>query len=138
MSARQDDNRCVAEMWNTITLLEQRLADIGMTRETFVNPKSSLEALLAEGVYHMLERVLEECTILSIDTMFEYRDIPWKKVIGLRNRMVHDYPGTNSGILWDVIQNDLPALRHMCERFCAKQNLAPQQLADMYPDDLSR
>ena len=137
MSARQDDDRCIAEMWNTITLLEKRLSDVGMTRDAFVNPKDSLQDLLAEGVYHMLERALEECTNLSIDTMFEYRDIPWNKVIGLRNRMVHDYPGTNSGVLWDVIEHDLPALRDVCVDYCMKRGLTPQQLVDAYPDDLS-
>lgn len=137
MSARQDDDRCIAEMWNAITTLEQRIADVGMTRETFVHPANSLEALLAEGTYHMLERALEECTNLSIDTMFDYKVIPWNKVIGLRNRMVHDYPGTNNSVLWDVIQNDLPALRNMCEDYCSAHNMTPEQLMSLYPDDIS-
>lgn len=137
MSARQDDDRCVAEMWHAITTLERRIADVGMTRESFVRPEGSLQALLAEGAYHMLERALEECTNLSIDTMFEYKHIPWNKVIGLRNRMVHDYPGTNHDILWDVMHSDLPALRVMCEDYCKKNNTTPEKLMSLYPDDIS-
>ena len=77
MSARQDDDRCIAQMWLSITQLQQRLEDVGVSREMFVHPGNSLESLIAEGVYHMVERALEEATNLSIDTMFEYRNIPF-------------------------------------------------------------
>jgi uncharacterized protein with HEPN domain len=50
---------------------------------------------------------------------------------------IHIYPGTNVEVLWEVIKHDLPALRSMCEDYCAKRGLTPQQLVDAYPDDLS-
>ena len=136
MSARQDDDRCIAQTWLSITRLQQRLEDVGVSREMLVHPGNSLESLIAEGVYHMVERALEEATNLSIDTMFEYRNIPWKKVIGLRNRMVHDYPGTDHDLLWSVISDDLSSLREMCEDYCGKRETTPQDLVNLYPDDI--
>ena len=36
--------------------------------------------------------------------------IPWHKIKGLRNRIVHDYEGIQLNIIWDVITNYLPTL----------------------------
>jgi len=38
-------------------------------------------------------------------------EIPWSSIYGLRNRIVHDYEGVNLTLVWDVIAEDLPALR---------------------------
>jgi hypothetical protein len=83
MSARQDDGRCIARMLLTIARLQQRLEVVGVSREMFAHPQDAFESLVAEGVHHMVERALDEAANLSVDTMFEYRNIPWNKVIGL-------------------------------------------------------
>jgi len=36
--------------------------------------------------------------------------IPWHKIKGLRNRIVHDYDGIRLNIIWDVINDYLPDL----------------------------
>ena len=38
-------------------------------------------------------------------------DIPWHKIRGLRNRIVHDYEGVRLEIIWDIVKDDLPILR---------------------------
>lgn len=44
----------------------------------------------------------------------EYRDnllqIPWPKIIGMRNRLIHVYFSINLDILWKTIIEDLPPL----------------------------
>ena len=40
-----------------------------------------------------------------------HKNIPWHKVRGLRNRLVHDYEGVNLELVWDIIEGDLKALR---------------------------
>lgn len=37
--------------------------------------------------------------------------IPWRRIYGLRNRIVHDYEGVNLRLIWEVIHDDLPDLR---------------------------
>ena len=123
MSARQDDDRCIAQMLLTITRLQRRLEVVGVSREMFVHPQDAFESLVAEGVYHMVERALDEAANLSVDTMFEYRNIPWNKVIGLHNGMVHDYSGTEHDLLWDVISDDSTSLREMCEDYCGERKI---------------
>ncbi len=36
--------------------------------------------------------------------------IPWADIIGMRHRLVHAYFDINLDVLWQTVQNDLPAL----------------------------
>ena len=49
----------------------------------------------------------------KIDKKFKdvHSDIPWNKIRGLRNRIVHDYEGVRLEIIWDIVKNDLLILR---------------------------
>lgn len=40
----------------------------------------------------------------------ELSDIPWPRIVGMRNRIVHAYFDINLDILWDTLQLDLPPL----------------------------
>ena len=37
-------------------------------------------------------------------------DIPWKKIIGMRNMLIHHYEEANLGMIWDTVQNHVPEL----------------------------
>jgi uncharacterized protein with HEPN domain len=37
--------------------------------------------------------------------------VEWHKVVGLRNRIIHDYFGIDIKIIWQIIHANLPALR---------------------------
>ena len=39
-----------------------------------------------------------------------YDSVPWHKMRGLRNIVVHEYFGLDANILWETIQTDLPPL----------------------------
>lgn len=40
-----------------------------------------------------------------------HSQVPWRLLYGLRNRIVHDYEGVNLQLIWEIIKDDLPALR---------------------------
>lgn len=43
-------------------------------------------------------------------------DVPWRQVIGTRNRVVHAYLGIDADTVWDVVSNGLPSLRKALSR----------------------
>jgi uncharacterized protein with HEPN domain len=41
----------------------------------------------------------------------EYPAIPWTRMIGMRNKMIHEYFGIDIKILWQTAQEDIPSLK---------------------------
>ena len=48
-------------------------------------------------------------------TRDQLQDIPWDDIIGMRHRLVHAYFDINLDILWQTVQDDLPALISVLE-----------------------
>ncbi|MFI5272574.1 MAG: DUF86 domain-containing protein [Ktedonobacterales bacterium] len=40
-----------------------------------------------------------------------YPSVPWTQISGLRDILAHQYFGVSLPILWDIVQNEAPALR---------------------------
>ena len=57
-----------------------------------------------------LSQIGELAGKLDNDFIDKYNQIPWKKIRGMRHRIVHDYDGLKLEIVWDVIENFLPEL----------------------------
>lgn len=37
--------------------------------------------------------------------------IPWRKIVGLRNRLMHAYPATDDSAIWSIVTVDVPSLQ---------------------------
>jgi len=48
---------------------------------------------------------------VPIEVREEYPHIPWKRMIGLRNIMIHEYFGIDLSIVWTIVKNNLPEAR---------------------------
>ena len=45
------------------------------------------------------------------DIQTSNNQIPWRAITGLRNRLIHGYSNISDDIVWEVIQQEIPALR---------------------------
>ena len=63
-----------------------------------------------------IEIVGEAASQVMESTRGELKDIPWAVIVGMRNRLVHAYFSINLDILWQTVQEDLPALIADLER----------------------
>ena len=45
-----------------------------------------------------------------------YPQVPWKLVVGMRDRISHGYDAVDYETLWYAVQNDLPTLRATAEQ----------------------
>lgn len=50
-----------------------------------------------------------------------HTDIPWRQIVGMRNRLTHGYDAVDLDILWEVIAKDLPPLVQRLEAILAKR-----------------
>jgi uncharacterized protein with HEPN domain len=48
---------------------------------------------------------------LPLETRRNYPQVPWGKVIGMRNILTHDYPETDIEIIWKTAKKRLPELK---------------------------
>jgi uncharacterized protein with HEPN domain len=69
-----------------------------------------------DAVIRRLLVVGEAAGRVSKETKEKLKDVPWQRIIGLRNILVHDYGDINSSILWDVLKNDVPVPVSIIER----------------------
>jgi uncharacterized protein with HEPN domain len=63
-----------------------------------------------------IEIIGEAAGRISEDTRNALPRIPWLKVIGIRNRLIHAYADVDLSILWSTVMNALPELRHELEK----------------------
>ena len=67
--------------------------------------------LIQVWVIHHLQIIGEALGRLSGDLKSKYPGIPWRKIKGMRNILVHDYFGIDLEIVWRVIEGDLPDVK---------------------------
>lgn len=68
-------------------------------------------SMMMEACVFNLSQIGELANKLENDYVKEHSDIPWYKIKGLRNRIVHDYEGINLKLIWEIIKTDLEKLR---------------------------
>ncbi len=59
----------------------------------------------------------EACTRISSSVKDRHTEIEWKNIVGFRNISIHEYFGVNLQIVWQIAQNDLPALSSNSHQF---------------------
>ena len=77
----------------------------GLSYADFAADRRSQLAILKS-----VETVGEAASRLSAATRKRNPDIPWREVVGMRNRLVHAYFDIDLRLVWDTVNADLPAL----------------------------
>ncbi len=68
------------------------------------------DRVLSLALTRLLEIIGEAAARLSADLRQRRSEIPWADIIALRNRLIHNYRDVDFGILWRIIERDLPTL----------------------------
>lgn len=68
------------------------------------------DMLLGFAVVRALEIVGEAASKITPETRAQFSQIKWPDMIGMRNRIVHDYLNVDYDIVWKVVIEDLPDL----------------------------
>lgn len=76
----------------------------GVTYEQFEN-----QMALQDAVLRRLEIIAEAARRIDESIKKSNTQIPWAKINGLRNAIIHDYDEIDLKAIWDTIKNDLPA-----------------------------
>jgi uncharacterized protein with HEPN domain len=55
----------------------------------------------------------------------QYPNIPWRRIAGMRDKVIHQYFGVDLQVLWDTVQTDIPPLKTAIAQVLADLNAEP-------------
>lgn len=90
--------------------MREALSDIhdftlGMSFEAFRSDKKTLNAVLRS-----LEVLGEAAGKIPAEVRGPHPNFPWSDMVGMRNRLIHEYFGVDIAIVWQTVIEDLPPL----------------------------
>ena len=68
------------------------------------------DQMLSLALVRLIEIIGEAANNISLSCQNNYTQIPWREMIGMRNRIVHAYFEVDLDVVWQVIIDDLPRL----------------------------
>ena len=70
-----------------------------------------------DAIMRQIEIIGEAARNVSAEFQEQHQEIPWSQMIGMRNKIVHDYTNIDIPEIWKTAKNDIPQLKQMISRF---------------------
>lgn len=67
-------------------------------------------SMLRNAIVRQLEIIGEASSKMSHETRIKHSNVPWEKIISLRNVLIHEYFDVDPYILWDIVSLELNPL----------------------------
>jgi uncharacterized protein with HEPN domain len=83
---------------------------VGLTFEQFSKDTKTVDAVIRN-----FEIIGEAANNISQEFQNTHSEIPWNRIISMRNRLIHEYFGVNEEIVWDTCKEKLPVLKKQME-----------------------
>jgi len=68
------------------------------------------DRVFALALTKLVEIIGEAAARVSEELQDSYQEIPWRQIIGTRNRLIHGYDSVDYDILWGIVDRELPVL----------------------------
>lgn len=101
---KRDVDLLIEDISAAIAKIERYTA--GLDHDGFLADEMTVDAVVRN-----LEIIGEAARQMPADLAAAHPEVPWQRIAGLRNRIVHDYFGLDLEIIWRILQTDLPQLK---------------------------
>lgn len=69
-----------------------------------------------DAVVRNLEILGEAAKNVSAELRQTHETVPWRRLAGMRDKLIHEYFGVNLDIVWQVVERELPMLKQQVEQ----------------------
>lgn len=73
------------------------------------------------AVVRALEIIGEATSHIPASVRTRYPELPWPDIVGMRNKLVHEYFGVDLEVVWRAVHDDLPPLEAAISRILADE-----------------
>jgi uncharacterized protein with HEPN domain len=112
---KRDSRLYLDDIFETIEKIENYVE--GLTFEEFSEDSKTVDAIVRN-----FEIIGEATKRIPTETKEKYSEIPWKMMAGTRDKLIHEYFGVNSQVLWKAVKEDLPPLKRSIKRLLQKMD----------------
>ena len=88
----------------------------GLDEHTFIADERTYDATLRN-----IELLGEAATHVPASVRDLHSDIPWRAIIGTRNRLAHGYLYVSDSVVWSIVQDAIPNLLPRLRRLLATE-----------------
>jgi uncharacterized protein with HEPN domain len=78
----------------------------GLTKEEFFRDET-----LKRAFVRSIEVIGEAAKKVPLEFRNQHSAIEWRAIVGMRDRLIHDYLGVDYDIVWDVVTTKMPELQ---------------------------
>jgi uncharacterized protein with HEPN domain len=101
---KKDPSIFIAHILECIQLIEEYTEAI--TIDEFLQSKQKQDAIIRR-----IEIMGEAIKNIPVEIKDKYSDIPWKKIAGMRDILIHFYFGVDLKLTWDAAKTEIPKLK---------------------------
>jgi len=105
---RRDYRDYLQDILDSITDIESFIR--GMSFEEFKRDRKTINA-----VVRSIEVIGEATKKIPKTLKDKHREVPWKKMSGMRDKLIHEYFGVDVEILWKTAKDDIPPLKQLVQ-----------------------
>ena len=99
----------VEDILESLELIEKYIR--GKDFEDFQDDRKTIDAVVRN-----LEIIGEAAKFIPEEMKMKYTHIDWKGIVGLRNRIAHEYFGLSLSVIWRIINEEFKPLKKQIQK----------------------
>ena len=91
----------------------------GNTFESFKEDQT-----LSRAFCRSFEIIGEATKKIDFEIITKYPEVDWRRMAGMRDKVIHEYFGVDYKIIWDTVEEDIPELKQWIETIIKEETKA--------------
>ena len=105
---KKDSKVFIEHILESISLVGQYISEL--SKKDFLQSKEVQDATIRR-----IEIIGEATKQIANDLREKYPEIKWREIMAMRNLLIHEYFRVDLGIVWQIVENELPKLKQQID-----------------------